>query len=891
MAEIIITSSVLIFVLLVLRRVCWGKISRRLQYGLWLLVVIRLLVPPQLFTSSLSVMNAIDHAGEAISERVQELNDVNHDSEQAKDSESTQITDDVADDTRLQAEHTEEYSGAGEADQHVKDQIWSGDDVRAESGRQDSMVSNKAEVEKKITLAEIVRMIYVAGIIVVGCSFFVCNLRFRRRLASERQLIDRDGRLKVYLAAHLQSPCLCGIFVPAIYINEKGLASEERKEYILLHEKTHYMHWDHVWAMIRSLCIILYWFHPLVWVAAMASMQDSELACDEGTLSKLGEEHRHAYGSTLIEMMADKVSTGRVLYCSTGMVNGKEEIKKRITMLADYRKQMIWTAVLVVVFALLLSACTAGAAQKTPESEEVLQSGDTKQEADRQEPDAEETVIFNDDGSIRLSEYEVDLTADKVEDKIVFDVRYRTDLGAKEELTEELLWEKLWDGAEISVKILEGGKQNTDDGEKVIFGNVLEEYSFSSIHAGNGNLAVMKYERIMCVLLYGNEVYQDRGRFWYQVWQIMPSGSEPVLREEKEVEYVTPSLGSNEESVIEQLTEVESKLDYFFMLPSTETLISASGNRDVCYLYREKAAEERGRQYAMDVFMAEVEGTGFELKLRDYFYPGGMESLTRLPEDAEQQILAGEILCMEVSQENNTAGRLDLDGDGVKEVLYLDSIGHSIREDGWSDWGDMGIRYRLRVDDQYYEGYCSHMDPVLMAYSPDGENILLALYDDGPSNDPETLFFRYYETGVHPAGRITSDLRTATVDDQGLIHSRLRVDVMQTEYVECFYHWNGSEIVLREDEIYHFIVNEKWREENPMVLLTEITVYEERSEESTALVMKPQEVINVATDRKEWVLLEAEDGTRGWIRVVGLKIPSLGDKAVYEVFEGLIFAD
>ena len=65
MIEIIITSSVLILALILFRKLCWGKISRRLQYGLWLLVVIRLLVPAQLFTSSLSIMNIVEYAGEA----------------------------------------------------------------------------------------------------------------------------------------------------------------------------------------------------------------------------------------------------------------------------------------------------------------------------------------------------------------------------------------------------------------------------------------------------------------------------------------------------------------------------------------------------------------------------------------------------------------------------------------------------------------------------------------------------------------------------------------------------------------------------------------------------------------------------------------------------------
>ena len=48
MKEVLLTSSVLILALLILRQVFWKKISRRAQYALWGLVLLRLLVPASL---------------------------------------------------------------------------------------------------------------------------------------------------------------------------------------------------------------------------------------------------------------------------------------------------------------------------------------------------------------------------------------------------------------------------------------------------------------------------------------------------------------------------------------------------------------------------------------------------------------------------------------------------------------------------------------------------------------------------------------------------------------------------------------------------------------------------------------------------------------------------
>ena len=59
MMQWIISSSVLIAVVIALRFALRGKISLRMQYALWLLVLVRLLVPVSFGTSDLSVMNAV----------------------------------------------------------------------------------------------------------------------------------------------------------------------------------------------------------------------------------------------------------------------------------------------------------------------------------------------------------------------------------------------------------------------------------------------------------------------------------------------------------------------------------------------------------------------------------------------------------------------------------------------------------------------------------------------------------------------------------------------------------------------------------------------------------------------------------------------------------------
>jgi len=66
MLEIIITSSVLILCILAIRKFFMNRINPVLQYSLWLLVLIRLMLPFS-FPSPVSIMNAVPEYSRNIS--------------------------------------------------------------------------------------------------------------------------------------------------------------------------------------------------------------------------------------------------------------------------------------------------------------------------------------------------------------------------------------------------------------------------------------------------------------------------------------------------------------------------------------------------------------------------------------------------------------------------------------------------------------------------------------------------------------------------------------------------------------------------------------------------------------------------------------------------------
>lgn len=49
-----------------------------------------------------------------------------------------------------------------------------------------------------------------------------------------------------------------------------------------------------------------------MWLAAAASREDCELACDERTVRTLGEEENLAYGQTLVELVRTRQNPGEL---------------------------------------------------------------------------------------------------------------------------------------------------------------------------------------------------------------------------------------------------------------------------------------------------------------------------------------------------------------------------------------------------------------------------------------------------------------------------------------------------------------------------------------------------------------------------------------------------
>jgi len=327
MSEWIVTSSVLVTVMLGLRCLFRGKISRRLQYALWGLVLLRLLLPFSLFGSSFSVMNIVPD-GSPGARQVYVL--------------------------------PVSRQPAGAAPGVFIDNIGTVTDTN--SFGYAVVSADGATVTRyagKLSVRDILGLVWLAGGAAVGLWLAAVNLRFGRLLRqTRRSYCAAAGQLPVYVTGHIASPCLFGVLHPAVYLTPKAAVSEAGVGHVLAHELCHYRHGDHLWSLLRGLCLAVWWWNPLVWAAAVCSREDAELACDEAVINAIGAENRLAYGHTLVDMVAVRTVPTGLLYAATTMAAGKQSIKRRLELIVKNPKTVAPALAVVLLVVTVSVGCT-----------------------------------------------------------------------------------------------------------------------------------------------------------------------------------------------------------------------------------------------------------------------------------------------------------------------------------------------------------------------------------------------------------------------------------------------------------------------------------------------------------------------------------------------------
>lgn len=338
MKEIIITSSVLILGILLIRRIFRGKVSGRLLYALWLIAALRLMLPVsvQMDLGPFSFLQPTELVRQA-----EQRNGL----PEGRLEEPIQIS----------------LSGSNPLFRFFVGRA-AGEMIGGADGPTSVFIAGKLGFARM----DILRFVWKAGMVIVAVWMAAVNFLFFRKLRRARreyalpeemtELVKKHKKLRIYTADHLASPCLYGFpGWEAVYLTPDVAEDADKLRHVMVHELVHRKHGDSFWAVLRSVLVAVYWFHPLVWVAAVCSRRDCELACDESALALLGEEERISYGETLLSIITRRGRFSDLACTATTMTGSAKSVKERIQFIV--KKPGVLYAAIAALVALTAVIC------------------------------------------------------------------------------------------------------------------------------------------------------------------------------------------------------------------------------------------------------------------------------------------------------------------------------------------------------------------------------------------------------------------------------------------------------------------------------------------------------------------------------------------------------
>lgn len=318
-------GTLLALLLFALGKLLGRRLPRAAYYYLWLLVLLRLLLP---WGSRLSLLD-----GEAEPPRAAVLSDA--------PAEGLWLPEGV------------DAPAAGSV----------APDVGAADGAQDGAEPGEGKGPAWDT---VLAAVWLGGAAASIAWFSWAYCRYARRLLrgsqpageAELALLGRlaEGRKAALLySAQAETPMLLGLLRPRIIL--PAGTGAERLEHILRHELTHLARRDLGYKWLAVFVTSLHWFNPFMPLIRREIGAACELACDEAAVGRLDARGRQAYGETLIAMSARRRMPAGAL--STTLGEGKRLLRGRLQGIMKYRRPGAAATALSAALALALTACAA----------------------------------------------------------------------------------------------------------------------------------------------------------------------------------------------------------------------------------------------------------------------------------------------------------------------------------------------------------------------------------------------------------------------------------------------------------------------------------------------------------------------------------------------------
>ncbi|MDA2243663.1 M56 family metallopeptidase [Bacillus cereus] len=361
--ETSLMASILVGFILCIKVLFRNKLTPRWQYMLWIVLMIRLLLPwsPD---SSYSIYSLLSYSS-SVSEVI------------PKNMPATENIVNIESDRKVELE--------------------SNSKMVTKTSEPEVKVSS--EKQTTFSLYQLALYVWLAGVIVLAVITFLTNRRLYSYIKKQPDITDEQvatvfNRCKqsmkmkkavsLRLAGKIASPTVFSFFRPKVLLSKKHMKvlNKQQLQYVFYHELAHIKRNDVAVNWIMYSLILLNWFNPILWYAYFCMREDQELACDAYALTFIDKEEQIAYGHTIITLLQ------HYSYQVPSLANlsrNKRTLKRRIVMIKKFQKKSYRLSLLGIIAIVAIASLSLFNARTTEgkekQEDKVEQSKDAFQNA------------------------------------------------------------------------------------------------------------------------------------------------------------------------------------------------------------------------------------------------------------------------------------------------------------------------------------------------------------------------------------------------------------------------------------------------------------------------------------------------------------------------------
>lgn len=191
--------------------------------------------------------------------------------------------------------------------------------------------------------------------------------------------------LPLWIVDKSMSPGIAFFGEPVLLIPISLCGDESRLRFALLHELTHKKRGDHYMTLLLNILRAVYWFDPVVHFAFSELRSDMESACDSDVLAYIGHEQKRGYLTVILDMFS--YDTEPILGMS--QIRSKRMAKRRMKgAFMKSRTSPAFRAITLCIALIMSLCCFTTACQSAPEKDTPGMAAE--QTAD---PSAESTLM------------------------------------------------------------------------------------------------------------------------------------------------------------------------------------------------------------------------------------------------------------------------------------------------------------------------------------------------------------------------------------------------------------------------------------------------------------------------------------------------------------------